>query len=118
MHRILALLLLFALCAQPQSAPPPGAGGSQPAPTPRRSFFRSRKFLAVLGGAVAGTGAVLLATGWRTRQVPAANCTSSAAMVLVPCIPAHTQRTRSGTRDGVGGGLLVGGFVLVYNSMR
>lgn len=82
-------------------------------PVAARSFFRSRKFLFLLGGAIAGTGAALLATGERSRQVPATNCSFYPAP-FVPCISAHSEKTRSGVRDGFGGGMLMGGFVVVW----
>jgi hypothetical protein len=84
------------------------------APADRRSFFRSRKFLFLVGGAIAGSGAALLATGERSRQAPAFNCSFYPALPLAPCIPAHAEKTRSGIRDGFGGGMLVGGFIVIY----
>ncbi len=78
-----------------------------------KSFFRSRLFLALLGGAIAGTGAALLVTGEGTRQVPASNCSFYPAP-FVPCNPAHTVKTRSNIRDGLGGGMLIGGIVVVW----
>jgi len=91
------------------------------APTPTmaaKSFFRSRLFLALLGGAIAGTGAALLATGESSREIPASNCSSFYPAPFVPCIPAHTEKTRSGVRDGFGGGMLVGGLLVVWVSLQ
>ena len=117
MFRASAVLLMFSFTAQPQNRPTQPPDTQQSAQASRKSFFRSRRGLAAIGAALAGAGVALLATSGRTRQVPASNCSFYPAP-FIPCVPAHEEKTRSGVQNGLGGGLLVGGFGVVYVSMR
>jgi hypothetical protein len=123
MRRVAFLVLLLAICAEVQPRAICVTAATAPDSPPHSNSqtkprFRSRRAWIIAGIALAGAGAALLATSGRTRRVPAANCDSSAAMVLIPCIPAHTEQTRSSAQDAAAGSLLLGGIVTIYSTMR
>ncbi len=137
MHRsILVLLVASSLaCAQtvpsdqsqetnpPAQTEPAGRKPDRPNKTERDErrtkpgkVSRPRRVLGLVGLALVGTGAALVLTAGRTREVPASNCSFYPAP-FVPCVPAHTEKVRSGVQERIGGGAVVGGFVLIYTWM-
>ncbi len=92
---------------------PSDSGDSGKSPTQPVKRARSRRVLGFVGVALVGTGIALVKTSQRTHEVPAVNC-SFYPDPFIPCVPAHTDTTRSQVQDGIGAAALIGGIVTIY----